>query len=710
MGNESKKNIVWVTADCFMDHDIVLVPILSQVFDIHWIILLPTQHARYKESDFEEIQRNHNNISITYLYNQYRARYPQNLSYYLQIIKICKSVKPDFVYLDLWNDTPWILPFIWKLDKNNTILVVHQGKVHEGMSHKTLCNAVRCLGLNRLRFVKMYSQSQAALFKERFPKIDVFTFKLPIPDFGIPHKHRSHGETVRFLSFGVINHAKNIDLLIDAACQLYEQGQRGFKIVIKGGCQNWDFYQQHIKYPEIFETDIRFIDNDEIPDIFNDAHFFVQPYKVVSQSGPFKIALRYNVPLITSDLPGLKDEMQEGVTGWCFKTGSVQSLMEVMKKAIAQVPEQYGELREKEQEYVNSHYSTEAIINSHVKMFERMSQGSLKGKVPAISFKQWLKERSSVVFCRTMLQQVIEGIGVYRYAMTGRMHDTPIKLQTETAIAVHAIEKGMSIGNGRVGFGKEKASIILDDLQRLLNIGGDRVFVQHSIGTLKDYVEYNVNQGADMSAIFDKQKRFCQRNGMTDEPKRDGLIMLNRQDVMDEAHKNFGIFSQSRHSVRDFSDEPLDAEFVKKALKLSERTPSACNRQSWRIHVFFDKEKRERLFELQHGARGFYDKMQCAILICADLNYYNLSELNLAYVDGGLYGMNLLYALHYQGLAAIPLTMGIKQGVLKSIKKKIGIPMNEAPVLLIGIGTYKEKFKVASSHRESYTEYTKFDE
>lgn len=327
-----------------------------------------------------------------------------------------------------------------------------------------------------------------------------------------------------------------------------------------------------------------------------------------------------------------------------------------------------------------------------------------------MNIKQKIKESQFVVCFRTVLQQLIEALSVYRYVTDGNMHETPVKLQTETSIAVHAIEKGMSIGNGRVGFGKEKASTILDDLQRLLDIGGDKLFVQHSIGTLKDYVDYNASQGADMTLIIDKLKRFCQRNGMADDLKRDGLIMFRKHEVMEDARRDFGIFSQSRHSVRDFSDEPLDAELVKKALELSERTPSACNRQSWRIHIFFDKDKRERLFELQHGTRGFYDKMQCAILICADLNYYNFCELNLAYVDGGLYGMNMLYALHYQGLAAIPLTMGIKQGMLKNIKKKIGIPRNEAPVLLIGVGTYKENYKVAYSHRDPYTEYTKFDE
>ena len=66
--------------------------------------------------------------------------------------------------------------------------------------------------------------------------------------------------------------------------------------------------------------------------------------------------------------------------------------------------------------------------------------------------------------------------------------------------------------------------------------------------------------------------------------------------------------------------------------------------------------------------------------------------------------MNLLYALHYYDVAAIPLTLGLKNAQIKAIKKQLNLPSNEVPILLIGAGTYKEEFKVAESHR--YTEYT----
>ena len=89
---------------------------------------------------------------------------------------------------------------------------------------------------------------------------------------------------------------------------------------------------------------------------------------------------------------------------------------------------------------------------------------------------------------------------------------------------------------------------------------------------------------------------------------------------------------------------------------------------------------------------------------------YGFYEQNLPFVDGGLYAMNLLYSLHYYGLATIPLTMGHKWRITKKIKQEMRIPSYEVPVLLIGVGTFKDDYKVAVSHRYMYKDYVKFNQ
>ena len=109
---------------------------------------------------------------------------------------------------------------------------------------------------------------------------------------------------------------------------------------------------------------------------------------------------------------------------------------------------------------------------------------------------------------------------------------------------------------------------------------------------------------------------------------------------------------------------------------------------------------------MQGGCKGFSNKFQGVILICADITGYSSAETNLPFVDGGLYAMNLLYPLNYYDIAAIPLTMGRRANELQHILKVMGIAKNEMPVLLIGIGTYKDKWKVAQSHRYDWRTYT----
>ena len=84
---------------------------------------------------------------------------------------------------------------------------------------------------------------------------------------------------------------------------------------------------------------------------------------------------------------------------------------------------------------------------------------------------------------------------------------------------------------------------------------------------------------------------------------------------------SFDVFSQSRFSVRDFGDIPINREDIEKALKLCERTPSACNRQSQHIHIYLNKADVEKIGKLQMGCNGFYEDMQGAILVCSDMRF-----------------------------------------------------------------------------------------
>lgn len=282
------------------------------------------------------------------------------------------------------------------------------------------------------------------------------------------------------------------------------------------------------------------------------------------------------------------------------------------------------------------------------------------------------------------------------------------KLEPPLRVEVHALEKGMSIGAVRSGFGKAKAMELMAHLQRYCDVGGRREFVNECCSVIGQYIKFNKTLGANMEDIDKPFKAFCEKKEASI-GNYGGIKEVREEDIRETLHQDFASFSQSRFAVRDFGTAPVSREQIENALKLAEKTPSACNRQSWKIHVYESDDKRLKMFQQQGGSRGFYEDMQYAILVCGDMNYYRFYELSQVYVDGGLYAMNLMYALHYQGLATIPLTMSMTMKKVKKAMKAMELPRSEMPILLIGVGSYKESFRVAKSERIPYKEYTTFD-
>lgn len=376
----ANRKICWITPDYFADCDMPLVPLVAKKYDIHWIILFGKRGNRFSEENFKPIKSYCNNVSIEYIHNKHlglKGFNPFILLHDRIIWKAIKASKPDIIYYNSLRDSVFDLPFIWKLPKGRTIFTAHQGVVRKDMQFTQWTQFVRDWGYKGVKYVNMFSDSEASKLHQRYPSVEIIKIPLALKDFGEPTNQRPDKKVVRFLSFGLMVYAKHIDLLIDAANLLYERGLRNFRVVIAGKGADWDRCKEHIKYPDIIETDIRRVGNEEIPNLFNGSHFLVQPYRVVSQSGPMKIAFRYNLPDIVSNLPGLMCELKEGVNGYSFRSEDETSLADVMEKCIKMSNEDYSTLLDKMKDYTKQNYSFEVIVNKYCDMFERVIKSNI---------------------------------------------------------------------------------------------------------------------------------------------------------------------------------------------------------------------------------------------------------------------------------------------------------------------------------------------
>ena len=304
-------------------------------------------------------------------------------------------------------------------------------------------------------------------------------------------------------------------------------------------------------------------------------------------------------------------------------------------------------------------------------------------------------------FIRLLKDILPESFRWNRYGID--LRDNLKKKEVDLTIRAHAIEKGMSLGHVRFGFGQAKAISLIDDLESYVSDGGDLKFAQDIVCILCSYIIFN--QYSEDNDVVVSLNNLCNKYGLYSKPLG-GVQTYRFNDIERHIHTEFCEFSQSRHAIRDFGLKPIDKNALNRALKICEKTPSACNRQAWHIYIIDDKKKRDCLMTIQGGVKGCEKEIQSAILVCGDMRCYGTSERNLPYVDGGLYAMNLMYALHYEGIANIPLSMCYESKRVDKMKDVLGVPKYEVPVLLIAIGTYKDEFKVASSVRKNFHEYT----
>lgn len=274
------------------------------------------------------------------------------------------------------------------------------------------------------------------------------------------------------------------------------------------------------------------------------------------------------------------------------------------------------------------------------------------------------------------------------------------KMQYTLSRETHTIEKGMSMRNPRKGFGQQKVMNLIHRLMTYVKMYGieDPEFLDYPLSTIQTYFEYTNNNGVLIPNIQEEFNKLIKISGKTHVSNKAGVEVLTKETVLSQCNLNFESLLMSRHSIRYFSKEYVKDDDIKKALSFAQRTPSACNRQGWITHIFRFPQSVD-LIKWQGGSHGFEDEIKCAILVTANLKAFLSYEVHQAYIDGGLYAMNLINALHSLGLGTIPLSCGFKYDKLSQLSD-FNIPENEVPIVIIGVGHLNETFKVAISERK----------
>lgn len=298
------------------------------------------------------------------------------------------------------------------------------------------------------------------------------------------------------------------------------------------------------------------------------------------------------------------------------------------------------------------------------------------------------------------------GSDIYRYikySQIGKNKLNNIQLRDKIIAASHVIEKGLSLKNPRPGFGKEK----IETLKKLIKDLEDRDInerksfaYRNAVGVLNAYqgLQSTHNQAINASGISDK-------NEYNNPSTLGGVIRYDRNSYQKLAYDNTQSSIASRYSLRQFSEEPIDEETILKAVQLSPKTPSVCNRQSWRVFWAKSPDAKKTIRLLQNGNRGFGEQADSFLVITTDLHsFFGIEERNQSFIDGGMFAMTLLMALHSMGVGTCALNWTTQAKKDRDLRKKLEIPKSLNIIAIIAIGSIPENFTIAKSERKPLDE------
>jgi glycosyltransferase involved in cell wall biosynthesis len=128
------------------------------------------------------------------------------------------------------------------------------------------------------------------------------------------------------LFFGLIRTYKGLDILLEAFAGLPEE----YQLIIAG-----EPYGSFDKYQEIIDRipgkdrifmDLKYIKDSQVKDYFSVADLAVLPYRSATQSGISSISYHFEVPMIVTDVGGLKETIGDRGTGLVASDGRPETI------------------------------------------------------------------------------------------------------------------------------------------------------------------------------------------------------------------------------------------------------------------------------------------------------------------------------------------------------------------------------------------------
>ena len=157
--------------------------------------------------------------------------------------------------------------------------------------------------------------------------------------------------------------------------------------------------------------------------------------------------------------------------------------------------------------------------------------------------------------------------------------------------------------------------------------------------------------------------------------------------------KDFLKLAESRFSIRQFLNKPIEQEKIDALLRVAQVAPTAENKQPQKIYIITKEEDRKKLKTVSK----YTFNAPMYFIVCSDKNKA-WKQKNEDYIsteiDGSIVTTHIILEAFDLGLGSVV----VRNFETENLKKLFNIPENMVPISLLPIGYPKEGVKPSKLH------------
>jgi nitroreductase len=295
------------------------------------------------------------------------------------------------------------------------------------------------------------------------------------------------------------------------------------------------------------------------------------------------------------------------------------------------------------------------------------------------------------------INAVVEGLKAY--------HEKGNENEVILIRNIHRIEKGLIMPNLKKEFALNYIEETTQVFNKVFENGNDKNLISYAASVLDKYfnvVSLDRPELKKLSQDFFKLK-FKPVKKIPYRRKENQKNTVSYEDLKQ-------LYLQ-RRSVRFFKDEPVDRNLIEKAVEGAALSPSACNRQPFKLIISDKNPLKDKLGSLPMGANTYYENVPMFIAIIGDLsNYFSERDRNLIYIDGSLFAMSFMLALETLGLSSCPINWPDIEKRERKLQETLGLKPYERCIMFLGVGYADPDKMIPFSNKKTSNQLIKYIE